>query len=496
MWSSAPFGDVACGREVKSVAPAEAPALFEPLGQELVVIENPAYVFPPYEVVPLAPKIRTPRERLVAIVQDMDGTTTTTENLCLHSLETMVRRITGRVTRQQWPGLDAQRDYPHIIGNSTTKHVEYLIKAYGAAIEPEAFKLAYLRAALWTLANRPDERRVDEVLGNLRHFGCADLLDQEPVRSWLQRQVAGEETVEVPDALQPAIAQAAQGIHLSGFTDQVRAAIDIYYQRYHEILVKVRQGKADQFRHLLPDPSRRLIEPMPGVGVFLAAVKGWLGGDLALFTDHLRLHYEVAGDGERQRRMLAALGRHLQVHPLKVAVVTSSIAYEANIVLSEVFRVMREEVECWPLAPERRHWLREQFADYRHVFDVVITASDSSEIRLKPHRDLYSLALHQLGVAKSDFDKVIGFEDSESGVIAIRAAGIGLCVAVPFSDTRGHNLEHAAYVLQGGLPEALLGHSLFLDPRLLEDGGRAKGREAGTQQVARPDLRSQEAKSR
>lgn len=55
---------------------------------------------------------------MVAIVQDMDGTTT--ENLCLHSLETMVRRVTARLTPAQWTGLDRARDYPHIIGNSTT----------------------------------------------------------------------------------------------------------------------------------------------------------------------------------------------------------------------------------------------------------------------------------------------------------------------------------------------------------------------------------------
>jgi hypothetical protein len=29
------------------------------LGEEFAVIENPAYVFPDYEVVPLAPKITT-----------------------------------------------------------------------------------------------------------------------------------------------------------------------------------------------------------------------------------------------------------------------------------------------------------------------------------------------------------------------------------------------------------------------------------------------------
>ncbi|MCR4439337.1 MAG: hypothetical protein QHJ34_08855 [bacterium] len=452
-----------------TLSSTQAPAYLSRLGEEFLVIENPAYVFPDYEVVPLAPKIVAPRQELVAIVQDMDGTTTTTENLCLHSLETMVRRITARLSKETWAGLDRAKDYPHIIGNSTTKHVEYLVKSYGDAIDMEAFRRAYLEAALWTLAVRPDEGRTAEVVNNLRHFGCDRLLAEEAVQAWLAQGRQGQE-VELPEPVQRAIAQAAQGVAFASFADQVRAAIDIYYQRYHEILIKVQQGKADQLRSLLPDATRRLIEPMPGVGVFLAAVKGWLGQDLALFADELARHLDQAQATDDQRKRLAALGRLVERKPLKVAVVTSSIAYEAEIVLGEVFRVIREQVQSWPLSEERRRQLQERFSLYRQVFDAVITASDSSEIRLKPHRDLYSLALHQLGVAKEDFDKVLGFEDSESGVAAIRAAGIGLCVAVPFADTLGHRLDHAAHILHGGLPEAMLRHGLFLDARLLADG--------------------------
>jgi len=57
----------------------EAVRLFKKLGKEYAVIKNPSYVYPDYEFYPLPPKIRTPREKLVAIVKDMDGTTTTTE---------------------------------------------------------------------------------------------------------------------------------------------------------------------------------------------------------------------------------------------------------------------------------------------------------------------------------------------------------------------------------------------------------------------------------
>jgi len=141
-----------------------------------------------------------------------------------------------------------------------------------------------------------------------------------------------------------------------------------------------------------------------------------------------------------------------------VAVVTSSIAYEANIVLGEVVRAMRRQMADWPACDE----LAARLDSPASLFDAVVTASDSSEIRLKPHRDLYSIALHALGLAPRDFPAVLGFEDSESGVVAIRAAGIGLCVAVPFADTAGHDLSAAAHVLHGGLPQAILEHNLFL----------------------------------
>ena len=134
-----------------------------------------------------------------------------------------------------------------------------------------------------------------------------------------------------------------------------------------------------------------------------------------------------------------------------------------------MLRLLQEQVAAWPVAQAKREHLLEKFSSYLNVFDSVITASDSSEIRLKPHRDLYSLALHQLGIPKEDFDKVIGFEDSESGTIAIRAAGIGLCVAVPFADTQGHRLDYASLVLQGGLPEAILRHHLFLSDNTLAE---------------------------
>ena len=131
--------------------------------------------------------------------------------------------------------------------------------------------------------------------------------------------------------------------------------------------------------------------------------------------------------------------------------------------MTEVFRVLQKQVENWNISKSKKELILDKFSDYKNVYDGFVTASDSSEIRLKPHRDLYSIALHQLGIPKEQFNQVVGFEDSESGTIAIRAAGIGLCVAVPFSDTQHHDLSTAAYVLKGGLPEAMVKYNLFYE---------------------------------
>jgi len=448
-------------------------ALLSQLGDEFIAIKNPDYIYSRYDLCPLAPKITTNPDRLVAVVQDMDGTTTTTENLCLHSLESMVRQFTGRMTTQQWPGLDRAADYPHVIGNSTTKHVEYLVKTYQSQCDENHFRRAYLKAALLTLKHGRDATRKREVMQTLAHFSCGDIVREPAIGIWLQGAF-GDADIFAADENKALVQRYAERIRFKNEIDQVRAAIDVYYQRYHEILAKIARGQTDDLKGLLPDERMNLIEPMPGIAVFLATIKGWLGEELDQFsqqlTEALRTHPHVnvaeARLAEGQRR-LKRIGRYFQAHPLKIAIVTSSIAYEAEIVLAEVFKMIHRQVSEWDVTPERKATLLAAFENPRLVFDAIITASDSSEIRLKPHRDLYSLALHQLGIPTADYNKVIGFEDSESGTIAIRAAGIGLCVAVPFADTQGHNLSHASHILKGGLPEALLLHQAFLSDAAL-----------------------------
>jgi len=454
-------------RKEKFLSAHQAGKLLSQLGNEFVVVKNPDYVHPECELYPLAPKITSPIDRLSAVVMDMDGTTTTTESLCLHSLEYMIRKITGRMTKESWLGLDRTVDYPHIIGNSTTRHVEYLIQTYWSWINPELLKQAYVHAAVWFMLKGQDKRQLEEVQNNLVNLGCKDMVNDEHLLRAIDLQRS--QPVQVEDIAFTMLDHHGSKFHANSFSEIVRAGIDIYYQRYHEILSQIDAGDGKHLSsQILGTTEAHLIEPMPGVGEFLALIKGWLGEEIeALFPALLeRCRSAVATtypfDVDNARRNLIRLGELFQRQPVKVAVVTSSILYEARIVLSEVFRVLCRQIQYWPVRPQTRKLLLEKFADYRNVYDGFVTASDSSEIRLKPHRDLYSIALHQLGIPKEKFGEVIGFEDSESGTIAIRAAGIGLCVAVPFADTQHHDLRAATFVLKHGLPEALLRHNLFV----------------------------------
>lgn len=447
---------------------SDVPGLAAELGDEFAVVENPGYVHPRFELYPLAPKQTRLARGIAGAVMDMDGTTTTTEALCIHSLETMVRRITDREAPGVWAGLDAARDYPHIIGNSTTKHVEYLVRTYQSDIKPEAYRRHYIRAAAWTLGHAGDEGRREEVAANLAALGVSALADDARFKD-LQH----EAHLDHPDAVRAVnglAEECAERLVPNDLNDITRASVDIYYHRYHEILGQLEDGRGPELAEaILGDRSRSLIDPMPGVGVFLALIKGWLGEDAGPLGDELTNYLERMGiEVEYDAGLLPALGRYFTKHPCRVAVVTSSIRYEARIVLTEVFRVLRQKIARWPIPDARKRELQERFESFESYYDAFITASDSSEIRLKPHRDLYSIALHRMGVPPTDFDRVVGFEDSESGTIAIRAAGIGACCAVPFPETHGHRFDAASYVAYGGLPEVMLGQGVFLPPSLLD----------------------------
>lgn len=447
---------------------SEASDLLLKLSDEFALLRNPEYVHPPYELAPLAPRQTTAAGNIRAAVMDMDGTTTTTEELCLHSLEYMLREMSGRRTKAQWSGLDHARDYPHIIGNSTTKHVEYLIRTYRSSLRDEEIKRSFLYAAAWTLLTSKDRKRREEVALNITNFHCRELLEDPRIRAMLGPDGA------MPGDRAPLVSYLMESyggrFSASRTIDLAKMGIDIYYQRYHEILERIRMGESGRVSaEIFDDPDRHMIHPMPGVLIFLALLRGWLGEEAGNCLPELLHGFEVksgrklpAANLDDLRSRLCALGKHFEKKPARVAIVTSSIFYEADIVMTEVCTVLKSQIEGLPLSESRRQLLRRNMTGYRNIYSAFVTASDSSEIRLKPHRDLYSMALHQLDVHMEEFGAVIGFEDSESGTIALRAAGIGLCVAVPFSQTSGHNLEAAAHVCHGGLPEAILLHNVFM----------------------------------
>ncbi len=446
-----------CSRSVLTAAEAvEAfAAMVANLGAtEVAVVKNPQGIYAPLEFYPLAPR-RQRLRALRAVVMDMDGTTTTTEPLCLHSLEEMVRS-TMRDGRA-WAGLDHDKDLPYVVGNSTTRHVEHLLEAYGARLDPAAFCRRLLWTTAWTCARGRDAGRKTETVADAVALGFGALPADAEFLAW----GAGDEE-PAPARFEGLVPALAEKLWASPFSLRVRCAVTIYYQRYHHILELLDEGRTEGLaRQIFKEERLDLIEPMPGVAVFLALVKGMLGEEAAAVFPVLAACAKQTPPGARAG--FVALCRKLAAQPAKLGIVTSSIAYEARIVLREVLRVVRRQVGQWPVSAELKNRLLALFRDTDTLYDAFITASDSSEIRLKPHRDLYAIALHRFGLPPEDYEAVIGFEDSASGVTAIKAAGCGMCVAVPFESTRSHDFDAADYVAWEGFPELMLARRLFLD---------------------------------
>jgi beta-phosphoglucomutase-like phosphatase (HAD superfamily) len=208
---------------------------------------------------------------------------------------------------------------------------------------------------------------------------------------------------------------------------------------------------------------------MPGYDVFVPLIKGWLGPEIDALYEPLRaylLQHTELGRTPAQldiwRPRLVRLAEHFRRSPAKLALVTASIAYETHACMKEVVHLMAEQVQRWPVPAARKDRLAERLADYRAVFDGFACASDVWEARLKPHRDLYSLALFQMSVPKPDYRFCVGLEDTEPGIISLRAAGVGCAIALPNRDTSRQDYSAAAEVIRGGLPELVLGRNLLL----------------------------------
>lgn len=442
---------------------------------EFAQVRNLGYVASPHTMYPLAPRATPPLPHVAAFAVDMDGTSTTTEPLALHALEYMVRRFTGLRSRAEWAGLDEQRDHPHVIGNSNFRHAEFLLERYGDRLRPEALRAAFFESLVWTLSNMRDEQRRGEIRRTARQCGLDALLDDADFVALVSRGPISE--TEVARAIESPLARFGPAFRLDHAGARTAAALDVYYMRYHAMLARIARGESDAVaREVFGDgPVGGLIEPMPAYDVFLPLVKGWLGEEAGLLCEPLRQALRPGGASageplERSRARLASLGRTFERSPARLALVTASIAYEAHAVMKEVVRVIAQRCLSWPISAARRERIAAGLSDYRRVFDGFVNASDAHEARLKPHPDLYSIALFQMSIPREQYGHVVGLEDTEPGVVSLRAAGIGCAVALPNRDTTGQDYRAAAEVVRGGLPELILARNL-----LLADESRSAG---------------------
>lgn len=444
----------------------EAHEFLADLGREFAVVYNPDYVHPQYEIYPIAQKVATPLNSISAILVDLDGTTTSTEKLNLHSLETMVRRISGRYEETDWKGLDKLIDYPNIIGNSTTKHLEYIINRYNNFIKKELLLESYVYSVLWTLFSGREEDRKRHLKDNVRALGLGELLKDKLLFELENKDTITKEHYKIYTT--KLVEKYKDFFKVDLFNDKVRVAVDIYHQIYHEILEQIEDSFFENVN--ANHPTRGLIEPMPGTEIFLALTKGWLiEEDAEYFVDLLIEAHKIKNRAATLLTEKTTLIENLKLlinyfngNPVQLATVTSLDFYEAKIIITELFRVMQYNVTTWKISESKIQKLYENFASYKNIYGTFVTGTDSSELRLKPHRDLYSIALNKLNVFKHEFNNVIAFEDTESGTVAIRSAGIGLCVALPSDMTYEHNFEAATFVCKGGLPEVILYKNLFI----------------------------------
>jgi beta-phosphoglucomutase-like phosphatase (HAD superfamily) len=437
-------------------------------GGEFIVLTNLAGVYPPYDIVPLAPKqTRVPGD-LLAVLFDMDGTTTLTEDICMYSLDYALRRMALNADgTSRFPGLSHERDYPHIIGRSASNNAEYLMQAYGELFNDAPFKRAYLKASAWNLNAQRDVIRQADAQATLIMTGGAAVLADPVYQALVAR--AGDDPLpeDVFDSVPEAAGWLAQ-LRLDHHEERLRAALDIYYERLHSYFHWIRLGRGSEVaRDVYSDANRAAIAPLPGIGVAFALARGWVPpSEAEAFAKYLADGVGITLLPEHVERIVAT-ARWTAQRKVMVGLVTSSGLYEATTVLYEVFKGLRLEVERWPVSPERRAFFAERFATAQGFYDTIVTADNSHEIRLKPYRDLYTIAAQQLGIKPHMLKNVVGFEDTWAGVTAMRGAGIGVPCAVPFEGTTGHDFRAAAHVFAKGLSQAMLEHGLFLRDEVL-----------------------------
>ncbi|RLA94884.1 MAG: hypothetical protein DRG83_19220 [Deltaproteobacteria bacterium] len=82
-------------------------------------------VYTPIETRYVIPEAPSSFQSLEAVMMDMDGSSTDTEKLVLKAMRQMMREVLGNPQFRF-----AREDFPHIIGDSTTNHVRYLVSTY------------------------------------------------------------------------------------------------------------------------------------------------------------------------------------------------------------------------------------------------------------------------------------------------------------------------------------------------------------------------------
>jgi beta-phosphoglucomutase-like phosphatase (HAD superfamily) len=430
------------------------------LSTEFTVIENYGVAFPPFDVVPLAPKFPRPSGPLRALLMDMDGTTTLTEDLCIHAHQQVLRDVTRRADGiSNMSDLCPEKDYPYIIGTSASANVAYLLTNYGHHIVPESLRLAFLRASVWNLNDQRDPIRRAEAETTLRICGGDRLLHTSEFTDLL--------VLTALDALprEEQIHAKLRGLDVAlefRTEEQIgRALLEIYYEHLHGHFAAIRRGEGARVaREVYGDDTRPAIAPLAGVGLALALARGHMAEYPA---ETIAMAEQLAGRSAtpEEQQALATAAVNFQQQPVLVGLVTSSGYYEARTILLEVFRGLRIEVAKWPVPQALRDTLAEAFQSPEHYYDAIITADESHEIRLKPFRDLYSIAARSLNLDAAALRNTVGFEDTWAGVTAMRTAGVGIPCAVPFEGSKSHDFSLASHVFEGGVPQAILKHALF-----------------------------------
>lgn len=423
---------------------AQAHALLDEQSTEFARVENPPGIFPAREVVPLAPRYTTVEGAPAALFLDMDGTITCTEPLFLHGVEQVVRRATGWANGEDWSGLDPAIDHPRIVGYSTLRNLEYLHGKFGPSVVPARFFDA-VDSALVFLGAHPIPHDIEVRID--------DMMAAYHLEAWWDHAQAAHRSESEGAQIRADFLARFKTIDVNMFAQM---GLMVFYADYLDALMKVNRGEgASVSQAVYGDSHIPAVAPMPGIALLCAVAKGWLRPEdaPALASAH--------GKAEVQRldTCLACFASA----PTKVALVTSSGSHETELVLEAVFRAMREEVAEWGLGRDAVLRIQRGFDDPKNYFDTMVTCDDVIEGRTKPFRDPYTLALDRLGLHGEPARRVVGFEDTEAGIIAQRGAGVGVPCALPIEHTQHQDFSAAAHVLPGGVLDALFVHGLFID---------------------------------